>query len=167
MNRARTPRLLAQPASLAALVATLVAALVATLAGCGEEEPEPVARGTLTMQIDGSKRTFDFDVVDDGEAVSGSVAVDAEATWSIDVHCTADLEGALVLGGDVAESEGGPEIGTHAAAVVKQGTSDAMVMWVEDPPPADSCEAFVGAIPPGVVTGLIPVEGELMTGESG
>jgi hypothetical protein len=137
------------------------ALLVGALSSCGD--PEPVAVGTVTQTLGEDQRTVKIHVVEDGDGVSGSIDVDGGATWSIHVQCRADLEGTLVLGGEVTGSAGGPPDGSHAAAIVKQGTPDRMVLWMEDPPPADTCGAFVARIPAGVVTDLPPVGGDITT----
>jgi hypothetical protein len=144
--------------------------LLAVLAGCGKDDP--IARGTAGMGSSQGHRSVTFDVTAKGDDVTGTIDIDSEegSPWSIDVHCRGDLEGALVLGGDVSHSSGSsgePRNGSHVAIIVKEGRPDRMALWGEDGPPADTCAAFLAAIPTGVVTDLQPVEGDIRTQSAG
>lgn len=134
---------------------------------CGDgQSAKTIAKGSVQLPSSEGQRTIDFDVVKNDEKVSGSVSVKSEqgGRWTLDVQCSVEREGALMIGGAVSKSAGQPPNGARAAAIIRSGNPDRLVMWLEDPPPANSCSAFLAAIPAGTVTDLPAVTGDIDTG---
>jgi len=151
------------------LPATLGAVLLFVLSGCddgGSTKETTVADGTahIANSPDGA-RDVKIHAVKDNGTVSGTISVTSAngKAFSVDVRCTRELQDALVLGGDVIQSEGGPSNGTHASLVISTGSPEGMVLWFEDPPPADTCEAFLTAMPADIVSYAQPFEGDITT----
>jgi len=121
-----------------------------------------VAEGTARQPSPDGQRTVKVKASEKDSKLSGTIDVSSgEGTpWKIDVECKRDLEGALVLAGTA--SPAWPD-GGRAAVIIKQGPADQMIIWHEDPPPADSCASMVQAIPTGVVTDLMPIDGDIKT----
>jgi len=148
------------------IAATALVAIGLAAPACGSnEQAKTVAKGSVQVQSPQGRRTVDFDVVERDGKVKGSIDIESEqgTAWSLDVACSVAREGALMIGGDVTGSAGQPPNGSHAAAIIRSGHPDRLVMWMEDPPPADTCTAFLAAIPPGVVTDLPPASGDIDT----
>jgi hypothetical protein len=144
------------------------AALVAAvgLTACGDDDAPSstrVAEGTAHLASPHGQQTVKIHAVRAAGAVSGTIEVSSEqgTPFAVDVQCAVEREGALMVGGAVSD---GDNAGTHAAAIIRQGDPDRMVMWFEDPPPADDCGAFLAAIPPGLVADLQPIDGDIETG---
>jgi hypothetical protein len=122
-----------------------------------------LADGTAHLASPHGRQTVTIHAVREDGRVSGTIDVSSEQgqPFRIDVRCSVEREGALMVGGDV---RGGAADGSHAAAIIRPGEPDRMVMWFEDPPPADTCGAFLAAIPPGLAADLQPIDGDLETG---
>ena len=147
------------------LAAAAVAAVLG-ISGCdsgGGGGGTTVAEGTATLASSHGTETVKIRATSADGKVTGTIDVSSEggAPFTVDVHCSVEREGALMVGGDVRD---GPKAGTHAAAVIRQGEPDRLVMWFEDPPPADTCGAFLAAIPPGLVAYMQPIDGDITAG---
>lgn len=146
------------------LVSAALAVAAVLLGACGDDDggSSRIAEGTAHLDSPHGQQTVRIHAVQENDTVTGTIdvqSVDGEP-FSIDVHCSVEREGALMIGGNVRD---GAAAGSHAAAIVRQGQPDRMVMWFEDPPPADSCAAFLAAIPPGLVADLQPITGDIET----
>ena len=147
---------------LTAIAMVGVLGLSACGGGGGGGHSKSLAEGTARLASPHGEETVRVHAVKNDDTVTGTIKVSSQQAqpYSVEVHCAVEREGALMIGGT---ARGGSKDGSHVAAIIRQGAPDRMVMWAEDPPPADTCAAFLAAIPPGLVADLQPIHGDIRT----
>lgn len=118
------------------------------LASCGDgDQSTAIAEGTATI----FGRSVELNATQNGSEVSGSAEVTAESepSFTISFSCVSEpAKGVVIIGGEISQSEDDERpAGMRGAVLLLDGEPVGMGMWFEDPPPAESCDEFLGGIP--------------------
>ena len=123
--------------------------------------------GQVTFTLGDTPVTIDMDAMADGSALSGTAVISFDTDeFTIDLECSRQFDDTTwILGGTTTESttDNSP-VGTRSAVLVRDGTPQELILWFEDPPPADDCAGFVNGLQDGEVVnaGFGPAtEGEI------
>ena len=123
--------------------------------------------GRVTFQLGDNAVAVEVDASADGAALSGTAVVSfAPDEFTIALECSREFDDTTwILAGTTTESttDNSP-VGSRSAILVRDGAPQEVILWFEDPPPAEDCAGFLEGIPEEdiVNAGFTPVtEGEI------
>jgi hypothetical protein len=123
--------------------------------------------GQVTFPLGDTPVTVEVAASADGAALSGTAVVSfAPDEFTIALECSRQFDDTTwILGGTTTESttDNSP-VGTRSAVLVRDGEPQELILWFEDPPPADDCAGVVNALQDDAIVnaGFVPAtEGEI------
>ena len=128
--------------------------------------PRPVS-GQVAFTLGDTPVTVDMDASATGSVLSGTAVVSFDTDqFTIELECSRQFDDTTwILGGTTTESttDNSP-VGTRSAVLIRDGEPQELILWFEDPPPADDCAGFVTALQDDAIVnaGFVPAtEGEI------